>query len=224
MFNYVLSFNFIEFNNEQAYTIAEVFMQKLKESIREDILVAAAKHFRNYGFAQASLRHIAKEANISAGNVYRYFDNKDTLFKAVIYEPALKFQSILTLEAYSHDHPQQAFTMLVQGFSQTIFSLIQENKDALFVMLNHPKTVQQIQDQLFVFLNRLALRYVDPVNLASQSQLLLVKMLSSSIFHGVYYAIERSHEVSEVDLSQAITQYFQLHAYMTYAIKDNFHE
>ena len=94
----------------------------------------------------------------------------------------------------------------------------------LFRSLNHPKTAQQIQDQLFVFLNRLALRYVDPVNLASQSQLLLVKMLSSSIFHGVYYAIERSHEVSEVDLSQAITQYFQLHAYMIYAIKDNFHE
>lgn len=206
------------------YTIDEVNMQILKESIREDILTAAAKHFRTYGFAQASLRHIAKEANISAGNVYRYFDNKDTLFEAVINDPIVKLQSILTLEAYDYDHPQQAFSMLVQGFSQTLFSLIQENKDALFVMLNHPQTAQQIQDQLHAFLKRLALRYADPTDLESQDQMLLIKMLSSGIFHGVYHAIEMSHEISEENLRLAITQYFQLHAYMTYAIKDNIYE
>lgn len=206
------------------YTIAEVNMQILKESIREDILTAAAKHFKDYGFAQASLRHIAKEANISAGNIYRYFDNKDTLFEAVINDPIHKLQSILTLEAYDYDHPQQAFSMLVEGFSQTLFSLIQENKDALFVMLNHPQTAQQIQDQLHAFLKRLALRYADPTDLERQDQTLLIKMLSSGIFHGVYHAIEMSQEVSEENLQLAITQYFQLHAYMTYAIKENIYE
>jgi AcrR family transcriptional regulator len=206
------------------YTIDEVIMQILKDSVREEILTAAAKQFRTYGYAQASLRHIATEAKISVGNVYRYFDNKDTLFEAVIHDPIIKLQSILALEANDYDHPQQAFAMLVEGFSQTLFSLIQDNKDALFVMLNHPKTARQIQDQLHAFLNRLALRYADPADIESKDKILLIKMLSSGIFHGVYHAIEMSQEVSEENLRLAITQYFQLHAYMTYAIKENIYE
>jgi len=210
----------IEYNNEQLYTIVEVFMQTLKDSIKKDILTAAAKHFRYQGYAQASLRHIAKHANISVGNVYRYFESKDVLFEAVIFEPKQKLNQILNLEASAYDHPQLAFSVLVDSFSQMLITLIQENEDALFVTLSHSLTAEQIKNQLNVFLKRLAMSWAENMNLESQDQNLLINMLSSGIFHGLLRAVESAHEVDDETLRLAITQYFQLHAYMTYAIKE----
>ena len=59
-------------------------MQYLKREIRERILAAAVEEFKEYGFANASIRNIANNAEISLGNIYRYFANKEALYFAVI--------------------------------------------------------------------------------------------------------------------------------------------
>lgn len=58
-------------------------MQYQKSAIRERIVKAAAAEFAEFGFAAASVRNIADDAGASMGNLYRYFENKDTLFRAV---------------------------------------------------------------------------------------------------------------------------------------------
>lgn len=59
-------------------------MQYLKKEVREKILDAAVEEFKNHGYSDASIRNIANNAEISLGNVYRYFTNKEALYFAVI--------------------------------------------------------------------------------------------------------------------------------------------
>lgn len=58
-------------------------MQRLKEDVRDRILEAAELVFAESGYGGAKMGAIAKAAQISTGNVYRYFDNRDALFYAV---------------------------------------------------------------------------------------------------------------------------------------------
>lgn len=59
-------------------------MQYLKKEIRDRILAAAVEEFKENGYANASIRNIANNAEISLGNIYRYFSNKEALYFAVI--------------------------------------------------------------------------------------------------------------------------------------------
>jgi len=58
-------------------------VQVLKDEIRESICHAALAEFSEKGYEKASMRNIAKRAGITAGNMYRYFKNKDDLFYTV---------------------------------------------------------------------------------------------------------------------------------------------
>jgi len=59
-------------------------MQVLKESVRNSIVEGAILEFFEYGFQNANMRRIADRANITVGNIYRYYKNKETLFKEIL--------------------------------------------------------------------------------------------------------------------------------------------
>jgi len=46
------------------------------EQIRTDILDAAEKRLRTYGYGKTTMAEIATDVGMSAANLYRYFDNK----------------------------------------------------------------------------------------------------------------------------------------------------
>ena len=54
----------------------------------KSILKAAAEEFRTYGFADASMRRIAKASGMSAPGMYKHFEGKEDLFAALV-EPAV---------------------------------------------------------------------------------------------------------------------------------------
>ncbi|SHF27799.1 transcriptional regulator, TetR family [Mariniphaga anaerophila] len=59
-------------------------MQVQKENIREVILVKAREEFQEKGFKDASMRSIAKNAEVSLSNIYNYFRNKDEIFRELL--------------------------------------------------------------------------------------------------------------------------------------------
>ncbi len=59
-------------------------MQVLKESVKKAILNGAILEFFEHGYQNANMRRIADSANITVGNIYRYFENKEALFNAVL--------------------------------------------------------------------------------------------------------------------------------------------
>jgi len=51
---------------------------------RERILLAARRCFAEHGFHAASIADIAKTAEMSSGLIYRYFDSKDAIVRAIV--------------------------------------------------------------------------------------------------------------------------------------------
>lgn len=60
--------------------------RRRKEERPAEILNAALKTFAIKGFAATKLDVVAKEAGVSKGTVYLYFESKEALFKAVVTE------------------------------------------------------------------------------------------------------------------------------------------
>lgn len=58
--------------------------QILKDNQRNKIIEAAKEEFLEKGYKDASLRNIAKKANMTVGNLYRYFTNKEDINKQIV--------------------------------------------------------------------------------------------------------------------------------------------
>jgi AcrR family transcriptional regulator len=48
------------------------------------ILAAAAQRFASFGYRRTGIAEIARDAGVAAGTLYRYFDNKEEIFRAVM--------------------------------------------------------------------------------------------------------------------------------------------
>jgi len=59
-------------------------MQVKKEEVRKKILKAAIKEFKNSGYKNATMRKISNGSGIPIGNLYRYYQNKETLFNSIV--------------------------------------------------------------------------------------------------------------------------------------------
>ena len=95
-------------------------MQYLKKEIRERILAAAVEEFKEQGYADASIRNIANNAEISLGNVYRYYTNKEALYFAVI-NPFM--ESVFAFEAKS-----------MKEISEMLIAFIMRYNDELLII------------------------------------------------------------------------------------------
>ena len=196
-------------------------MQTLKTTVKEQIIAAATQEFKTKGYEAASLRLIAQEANISVGNVYRYFMNKEHLFESVVMSVLERFKVMLDVELSSFDTPHDAFKVLAHVLSQTLYELISENKYALMVALMHRSTSQKILVQLKVFLTRLAAKWSNSptLNTKQQSFVHVIDMLAHGLFQGCVRAVELSLSYEPDRIYDAIQLYFELHTYMIYAIE-----
>ena len=47
--------------------------------IKAEILIAAQERFRNFGYGKTTMAEIATDVDMSAANLYRYFDNKQDI-------------------------------------------------------------------------------------------------------------------------------------------------
>jgi AcrR family transcriptional regulator len=52
---------------------------EIDPQIREKILDAAEERFRHYGFAKTTMAELASDCDMSAGNLYRYFESKEDI-------------------------------------------------------------------------------------------------------------------------------------------------
>ena len=63
---------------------------------RREILEAALKLFSEKGFHNVSMLEIAKKAEFATGTLYKFFENKEDLYKALVLEQSEKFHRTLT--------------------------------------------------------------------------------------------------------------------------------
>ena len=61
----------------------------------ETIIKHARKQFAHYGYSNASIQMIASKAKVSVGFIYKYFKNKDDLYKYIIDNEQIKIRAYL---------------------------------------------------------------------------------------------------------------------------------
>lgn len=114
-------------------------MKLLKDDKYNAILSAARSEFVNNGFKDASMRVIAKEANVGLSNIYNYFKSKDDLFLAVVKPAKDDFYAFVreqhTNENFDFD---RISTFGYQSeIIETYISLIDTYRDELYLLLFH---------------------------------------------------------------------------------------
>ena len=73
--------------------------QQLKDARRIEILRAASRVFAKKGFVAAKISDIAREAGLSHGLVYHYFENKDAVFAAILEDKLERMRSAMAEDA-----------------------------------------------------------------------------------------------------------------------------
>ncbi len=79
-------------NNVQ---LCKAAFDKIPKEKRDRILNVAIEEFANNGFENTSIQQIAKKSGISVGSVYKYFENKETLFSMVVQEGLSSIENLL---------------------------------------------------------------------------------------------------------------------------------
>jgi AcrR family transcriptional regulator len=123
---------------------------KVVEDRREQIIDAAMRAFSQKGYSRATNKDIAREAGITPGLIYHYFENKEDLFKAII-EGRSPLKLINAL-------PQQVFTMPPDIFLRfliiQVLGIIEEEKFGQLLrmifseLIYNPKITQLVRGVL----------------------------------------------------------------------------
>ena len=68
--------------------------EKLRQ--RQEMLAAALDLFSNKGYHNTSMHEIAEKAEFAIGTLYKFFQNKEDLYKALVLEQCDKFEDDIT--------------------------------------------------------------------------------------------------------------------------------
>lgn len=103
---------------------------------KKEILNTALKLFNQYGFSEVTIRMIAKEMNISSGNLNYHFKKREDIFEALYFEMVAHFDKRVedltiidfTLSKIENDIKESMLKMLDYKFFWTdIYRLIEAN-------------------------------------------------------------------------------------------------
>ena len=99
---------------------------------REQIIEAATRVFAQKGFRRATTREVAREAGISEGTIYNYFEDKDALLMAIL-------QRLNETERRAEDFEEGMatdFEGFLRDYLSRRMSLIWENREVFRVVLS----------------------------------------------------------------------------------------
>lgn len=139
-------------------------MQVLKDEMKNRIYEAAVAEFRENGYKNSSMRSIARMSGMTAGNLYRYFKNKDELFYAVVnpvYEIIVRMINCRSHEAKDDDFRaaliddlvkvfsvyRNELLILIEGSEGTVYENVSETVIEMFE--NHIKLCEVFKSKVF---------------------------------------------------------------------------
>lgn len=90
--------------------------EREKDALRRRILDAAGSLFLEHGYEGLSMRQIAERIGYSATTIYRYYENKDDLLFAIVYEGFVRFGKQLAKAAQGSDDPRERLPALGHAY------------------------------------------------------------------------------------------------------------
>lgn len=170
-------------------------MQFLKEELRVKILESSKKEFFDKGFSKASMRTIAKKSGITVGNIYRYFDGKNSLFDEVVENVYKELFGLLG------DNTNQINTSSVEEFLEFRDNLIEElvkivskNRKVVLILLNGAQGTKysDIKEEFYSLINRKMKRYFsENISIDVKKYEFMSEIISEGCIDGFITAIKK---------------------------------
>ncbi|GIO14384.1 hypothetical protein J19TS2_39390 [Cohnella xylanilytica] len=188
-------------------------MQTLKEDVNRRILSAALNEFEQQGYAQSSMRRIAAEAGVTAGNIYRYYKGKEELFQALIRPTYLQFMDLVRLIQTEVDRvfasaggfPEQM--ELVDDTFDRLITLLEESSKETKILLTlsqgsafeHAK--QELTDIIAQIFKRVMTRREGDSGPSATNAAAAVTILAATIVEGVCITLQNVEEREQIRYS-----------------------
>jgi AcrR family transcriptional regulator len=177
--------------------------QVLKEEVRNSILNAAIKTFREKDYNKASMNTIAQEAGISVGNIYRYFKNKEELFDVIVKDLAEKVMSIMD-KCKNGETIDEVFDVLKDCIDEFV-TLYAENEDIFIILIkasDEVKTKYNVESSMINYLannlNAIAKNFCKHKDMTEDDMINLCTTLALALAKGVNFIILSDGDVKEM--------------------------
>jgi AcrR family transcriptional regulator len=120
--------------------------EEISRANEKIILEAALLLFSEEGYMNASMQQIAKQAKVSKGNLYNYFESKEILFENVLQYGVNQFS-----ELYSENEFELQSEEDFEQFVRTNFEILKSNKQfwKLYYSLVTQTKVQDLFQKIF---------------------------------------------------------------------------
>jgi AcrR family transcriptional regulator len=118
--------------------------ERTKQANRDAILIAAREVFAELGYGAASVRDIIRRTDLAAGTFYNYFPDKESVFRALIDESALRARAVVrdarararNLEQFVHGGYRAYFQSIVDDIA--LFNLMRRNAGTIRTLTLDP--------------------------------------------------------------------------------------
>lgn len=203
--------------------------QVLKETYRQKILSSAKEELLVHGYRDASMRRIAQNAEMTVGNLYRYFENKDQLIQAIV-NPALQRLNELLLKATNQRisicelQPTLGITpnQLEDILDQMVLGLVlqyQEMPEEMKILLLHSDLSERIATWFAQILETLIKEWRPDLPQHEVGVGLFCRMLAASLFQGLQLGFKevKQCQLTITEFEGILKQYFRCFLSMIYA-------
>lgn len=115
--------------------------KQMRAATHTAVLHSAMTLFAQNGYASTTTRSIAKDAGISTGLLYHYFDNKESLLRAV-FDNCMEILSTSFTAAYMGNGSE----VRLENLLRTMFEMLARDKQfwSLFYMLRSQPAIMQV--------------------------------------------------------------------------------
>ncbi|NBX69677.1 MAG: TetR/AcrR family transcriptional regulator [Proteobacteria bacterium] len=119
--------------------------EKLQRS--QDILEAARRVFESKGFLNTTLQDVAKEAEISVGLIYRYFQSKEDMFASLALKGAEQFDKNLESTLKKSGRKKSSAQTVLTDIAKAFFDFYSPYGEYFDMLLYSYKGLKQVQIQ-----------------------------------------------------------------------------
>jgi AcrR family transcriptional regulator len=115
--------------------------QVLKEEVKKRIIDSAIRVFKKDNYRRASMNEIAKYADVSVGNIYRYFDNKKNLYDYIVKDIYKKLTEILEFCQDKDD----SVDLMIENCINEFVDMYSKDKDVFIILINSDDDLDENQ-------------------------------------------------------------------------------
>lgn len=193
--------------------------QVLKQEYRDLILNAALDEFFNNGYNNASMRKISQNANMTVGNLYHYYKDKEDLFSALVSDTIVALnQTIIPLiefpievDAYLKANRNEYFNAQIKLMSKDLVQIFIKRKKELLILFRYAKINNQIIEWINKLISHIIKRWFPNVGIDNKKQALMCDLLAQSLFAGISQSFEKAQELGDdEDLKWVLENYLNL--------------